>query len=290
MGAQRKKFIGPTGDRTTVAELLQLVVEDYQIHGKRSLRRVRTAIDRLREHFPGWRAVDVTPDALKRYLQKRLEMGRALCTARNELNILKRGFRLGYELGKVDHVPTFPRIKLSNTRTGFVEADELERIVSHLPAALQPLTRFGYLTGWRWGEIATLRWSQVDFEAGIARLEPGTTKNDDGRTLPFRAVPELEALLLRQREHTTQVEVEKKRVVPHVFHRNGYRIKDIDRAWRIACAAAGCPDRVFHDLRSASRWPRALYGAEPRLPPRPRPRQGRRRQWPETAADAALGL
>ena len=83
-------------------------------------------------------------------------------------------------------------------------------------------------------------------------MEPGTTKNDDGRTLPFRAVPELEALLLRQREHTTQVEVEKKRVVPYVFHRNGARIKDIDRAWRIACTAAGCPDRVFHDLRRSA--------------------------------------
>jgi integrase len=51
------------------------------------------------------------------------------------------------------------------------------------------------LTGWRTGEVRRLEWRQVDFGAGIGRLEPGITKNRDGRTFPFAVLPELERLL-----------------------------------------------------------------------------------------------
>lgn len=33
--------------------------------------------------------------------------------------------------------------------------------------------------GWRKGEVPPLRWSQVDLKAGVVRLEPGTTKNEE---------------------------------------------------------------------------------------------------------------
>jgi len=37
--------------------------------------------------------------------------------------------------------------------------------------------------------------------------------------------------------------------VPFVFHRNGKEIHNFDTAWKIACEKAGCPGRIFHDLR-----------------------------------------
>ena len=46
------------------------------------------------------------------------------------------------------------------------------------------------------------------------RLEPGTTKNLDGREFPFFALPQLEALLRRQREATTSSERDQGRVIP----------------------------------------------------------------------------
>lgn len=42
----------------------------------------------------------------------------------------------------------------------------------------------------------------MDIAVGTIRPEPGTTKNDDGRTFPFAALPALADLLTRQRERT----------------------------------------------------------------------------------------
>src|SRR4051794_29169446 len=44
----------------------------------------------------------------------------------------------------------------------------------------------GYLTGWGTdSETLPLEWRNVDFTAGEVRLDPGTTKNKDGRVFPM---------------------------------------------------------------------------------------------------------
>jgi integrase len=104
---------------------------------------------------------------------------------------------------------------------------------------LQPVIEFLYLTGWRTTEVLTLEWRQVDFTAGAVRLEPGTTKNDEGREFPFSVLPPLEALLRRQRERTTAIERETGQIVRWVFHRQGAPVRDMRGAWAAACLAAG---------------------------------------------------
>jgi integrase len=39
------------------------------------------------------------------------------------------------------------------------------------------------------------------------------------------------------------------RIVRYVFHRDGERIISLLKSWHAACAAAGCPGRIPHDLR-----------------------------------------
>ncbi len=117
----------------------------------------------------------------------------------------------------------------------------------HLPLAIRPVAGFAYITGWRSSEILGLTWRQVDFQAGTVRLEPGTTKNRDGRTFPF--TPELRALLETQRAATTATSAKTGRIIPHVFHRNGRAIRSFYGAWRSACKTAGVPGRIFHDFR-----------------------------------------
>jgi hypothetical protein len=104
----------------------------------------------------------------------------------------------------------------------------------------------------------------VDFAAGVVRLEVGSTKNREGRTFPFRALPALKTLLERRREVTRAVERRLGRIVPWVFHRDGERIREFHKTWRAACRRAATathengvaevvrPDlleRIPHDLR-----------------------------------------
>ncbi len=87
--------------------------------------------------------------------------------------------------------------------------------------------------------MLTLEWRKVDFTAGVVRLEPGSTKNDEGREFPFSVLPPLEALLRRQRERTTAIERETGQIIRRVFHRQGAPVRDMRGAWEAACIAAG---------------------------------------------------
>jgi integrase len=158
-------------------------------------------------------------------------------------------FTLGERAGKVSHRPHFPSIEVRNTRSGFFEESDLRKVLGELPADLRVLIEFVALTGWRIGEARPLQWRQVDLDAGTVRLEPGTTKNDEGRVFPISAWPRLEALLRDQREHTSALEREQGRLIPWVFHRRGKPIRCLHGAWREACKRARVPGRFIHDLR-----------------------------------------
>jgi integrase len=87
----------------------------------------------------------------------------------------------------------------------------------------------------------------VDFAARTVRLEPGTTRNGEGRMFPF--TPELRALLEGQRQRIAIVQSKAGRIIPNVFHRDGEPIKSFRGAWATALEAAGVAGRLFHDLR-----------------------------------------
>jgi len=139
-----------------------------------------------------------------------------------------------------------------------------EALVAGLPHALQDFTRFAYLTAWRRGEIATLRWSDVDRAGAVIRLRPEHSKNGRGRTVAIEG--DLGAIIERRAE--ARVIPGKAgapdRVAELVFHRGGKAIRDFRGAWAAACIEAGLyrvdgtnengterrvPTRLFHDLR-----------------------------------------
>jgi len=227
--------------------MAQMLVDDYEVNGRRSQEAMRLRVRRLRDYFGLQRAEDITPDCITAFVRSR--RGASAATIKYELAMLKRMFRLALRAGKATHVPEFPTVEVRNARKGFFEAEDFERVRSHLPESLRAFAQFAYLTGWRKGEIQALRWAQVDFAAGTIRLEPGTTKNGEGRTFPFGSYPQLDSLLRAQRGETSSVEKAKGCIVPWVFHRRGKRILDLREAWVVACRRAGVPGRIFHDLR-----------------------------------------
>jgi integrase len=165
-----------------------------------------------------------------------------------ELNIVKRAYTLAMQSGALTSRPHVPRLQLNNVRRGFFEAEQFAAVRRLLPEALQPVVTFLFLTGWRVdAEVLPLEWRQIDFQGATITLDPGTTKNGEGRVFPM--TPTLRTLLLEQRQYTDQVQKERSIVVATVFHRKGKPIRGFRRAWLTACKRAGCPGKLRHDFR-----------------------------------------
>jgi integrase len=210
---------------------------------------MQTSLNALRAMFGSWLARDLTFDRLNTYIARRLEAGIAPATVRNDLAILRRAFRLAERAGKA-FCPLFPALRVSNTRSGFFEEGQFRDVVKYLPEEIRPVVTFAYHTGWRIrSEVLPLQWRHVDLSAGTVRLEPGTTKNGEGRLFPFGNLPELKDILQTQRHRTTELQAKTERLIPWVFHRNGRSIKDFRKAWEIACKSADVPGMIPHDFR-----------------------------------------
>jgi integrase len=197
--------------------------------------------------FKGKRLLSITTPLIRAFIADRLAAGASNGEVNRELACLKRMFTLAVHAGKLHGKPHIPMLKEDNVRRGFFEATQFDAVRSHLPEALRPVATFAHLTGWRVkSEILPLEWRQIDWHGRTVRLDPGSTKNGEGRTFPFTAA--LEALLKTQvAEHMRLKTAD--RIVPFVFHRNGKRIRDFRRAWSSACEDAGVPGRYQHDFR-----------------------------------------
>ena len=154
---------------------------------------------------------------------------------------------LAVRAGKLATVPPFSMLKENNTRKGFFEPGEFAAVCDELPAHLVPVAKTAYITGCRIGEVLSRQWHNVDLDAGWVRVEPGETKNGEGRQFPL--TPELRELLEHQRELTTALEQKVGMSIPWVFHKNGQRITSYDSPWRTACAKAGVGHKLVHDFR-----------------------------------------
>jgi integrase len=245
----RGKLIGPDEEKMTFDDLAQIVEDDYRVNSRKSLKRLQTSLKHLRGFFGFHRALDITTDRVRAYTRYRQDEGAANASIQKELAALKRALNLAAQAGRLTTVPHVPSVRVRNVREGFFEPGELKAVIEELPEDLRPVARFAALTGWRKAEILGLRWGAIDWDAGVVRLAPGTTKNDEGREFPFRALPELEALLEDQLERTRTVEKKNGEVVPWVFHRDGRQIKSLRGAWDAACKRAGMAGAWFHDLR-----------------------------------------
>ncbi len=246
---------GPDIEKTTFADLEQMIIDDYAVNRRRSVKRLKTSLKPLKATFEHTRACNLTLDQLNRYVSTRLADGIAPATIKLELTYLHKMFTLAERAGKAI-CPPFPHIAVQNVRTGFFERADFEAVRSHLPEEFQGAVTFAYLTGWRTpSEVLTLRWKQVEFTAGTVRLEPGTTKNDEGRVFPFGVLPELAKLLRQQWERTMSLELSTGQTIPTVFYWNDkgtfkpIHPKVLYRRWKEACRRAGVPERIPHDFR-----------------------------------------
>lgn len=274
---ERGVAITPKVGRIRLDEAAEDVLNDYRTNRKRSLDDVERRIEmHLKPFFGNRRMASITTADIREYIdsrqkettvlrkaftftardgtprhvpeQRRTITGVSNAEINRELTALKRMFNLAIQAGKLIQKPHIPFLKEHNVRVGFFERDQFVAVVQRLPKAVRPAATFAYLTGWRIdSEVLSLEWRQVDFNAGEVRLDPGRTKNGEGRTFPMTR--ELRQLLEAQRAITEDLQRRHNVVCRHVFHREGRPIRSFRVAFRTACVRAGCPGRVLHDLR-----------------------------------------
>jgi integrase len=168
-------------------------------------------------------------------------------TVNRETQLLGQALRLAQARQLLPTAPSVRMLPEDNARQGFFERPDLEAVLAALPTYLQDFTRFAYLTGWRKGEIISLRWTDVDREAGAIRLRPEAAKTGRGRTVMLES--DLAELIDRRWQARLFEKDGHVRVAALVFHRDGEPVGDFRKAWTTACRAAGVPDKLFHDLR-----------------------------------------
>src|SRR5215831_19046727 len=167
--------------------------------------------------------------------EQRQEAGASTSTINRELSVLKRAFNLTLQAEKVVSKPYTPMLTENNVRTGFFEYEEFLAVREALPAFLRAVATFGYYTGWRVTEVLSLQWRQVNMEAGEVRLDPGTTKNKEGRVIYLDG--ELLETMKAQRVWVLSLQREREEIIPWVFinPETADRIRNFRKSWADAC-------------------------------------------------------
>jgi integrase len=253
-------FCGPQAERIRVSELAEEMLRDYRVNGRKSY---QLTDQRWKNHllpfFGQLRAVDVTTDLINRYIEKRRESGTQNGTINRDLAALKRAFYLGYRSSprKVYQVPVFPRLKENAPRKGFVRDAQYKTLCANCKEPwMRAMLAVAYSFGFRKGELLHMRTRQIDLLNRTITLDPGTTKNGDGRTI--KMTREVYAALLEC--------VRGKAPDDLLFTRkNGKPVLDFRGAWYSLCQRSGLGQLtktedgrekweglIFHDLRRSA--------------------------------------
>jgi len=187
-------------------------------------------------------------------------------TINRELAVLNKMLRLAYENGKLLRLPVIRKLKEAPPRSGFFEVAQFVAVCRQLPEDLRVATTLGYVFGWRVQEVLGLERRHVDLDRGTLALDPGSTKNDEGRIVYMPA--DVKAAVAAQLARVDGLQRKLQRIVPWVFpHLRGAREPnpgrrrvpvlgerrgDFTKAWTTACRKAGVPGMLRHDMRRSA--------------------------------------
>jgi integrase len=243
-------------DQVRFEEISADLRQHYQVTGCRKLADAEDRLAHLNRYFRGRRVATIGPSEIETFVAHRKAQHARAGTINRDLEVLGKMFRLAYENNKVFRPPIIHKLKEAPPRQGFVERDQFEAICRYLSPDLQVVVTIMFTYGWRVrSEVLTLQRRQVDLEVGTLRLEPGSTKNGEGRLVYL--TPELKRLLTAQMERVRSLDIQTGRISPHVFPHlsgrfKGRRIGNFRGAWAKACELAGCPGILRHDMRRSA--------------------------------------
>ena len=209
---QAGKVTGPLTIRRAVAAYLT----DYEARGGKAISYVITTFDAHVLPALGDKLVsDLTPAIIRRWHQslaaspprRRVKPGTVRtaepvtdpdkrrarrATANGVLTLLKAALNLAYREGQAASDDAWRRVqpfhKVQAARVRYLTDDEATRLVNACPGALRNIVTAALLTGCRYQELATLRPSDADLEAGSLTIRASKGGNPRSVVLTDEAV------------------------------------------------------------------------------------------------------
>ena len=251
---QHRPASRPAGTRSvTMLELFDLLERNHKLNNRTSPAN-GSYLRRLRRRFAGYTVSRCTALAISHYMADMQREGRKPETINREMIVLRAALRLGYKHDLVQRVPTIELLPQLAVRDDFFTREEVNALLPFLPDYLRDVVLFGYLTGWRKGEITGLQWVNVNRSAAVIHLKPAQNKARLVRVLVLQG--EMAALI----ERRWQARRHGRTICGHVFHRSGRSLKDFSWAWAKGCRQAGLGHRRFHSLRRSAARNMSLEG------------------------------
>jgi len=266
-------------ERLTVGE----VGERYLRHVEHVLERKPTTVAdygsilrrHLAPHFGAQSIERITADHLAAYMAAKASEGLQTKTIGNHLNFahglfgfaLKRGWIAANPVAAVDR----PRPAGANPDIRYLDRGEVEALLRAVPDDLLGATdRALYLTatmtGLRQGELAALRWQDVDWVAGLVRVRRNYTRGRFGTPKTrrsSRAVPMADRVAAELERHfqRSRYQGDEGLVFCHPETGRPYDASKVRKRFKEALAAAGLRPLRFHDLRHTFGTGMAAAGA-----------------------------
>ena len=135
-------------------------------------------LNRIETDFGAARAHTLTSEAINAYINQRLADGTARATINRLTTFLGRAYRLAIEDKRLVEMPRITHLSENNTRKGFFSEPEFRKVLGFLPEDLKDYCLFGFLTGWRKGEIFSLTWTSVPKASSVYRQRTPKTVKD----------------------------------------------------------------------------------------------------------------
>lgn len=173
-------------ERTTLAELLDRYGKEISPQHKGHREELWKIGVILRDKIASYSLVALTPKIVASYRDKRLAVV-SQGTVRHEINLISAAFNTAIREWGIAVTNPVALIKKPGTgaaRSRRITPAEIEAIIQHSESIELPyLLRLGAATGMRRGEIAGLRWDDIDPQRRIAVLH--TSKTGEGRIVPL---------------------------------------------------------------------------------------------------------
>lgn len=206
----------------------------------------RNVTQRLRwldEHLGPLRLAEIDGKTLGGIRDLRTSQGASAATVNRYLAVVSAVLRHAKADGKLESVPTIPRMKESGGRLRWLTFDEADQLIAHLAKDpkrrhLMLMVKFSLATGLREANVCGLRWSRVDLERRLAWVPAEESKTGRSLKIPLSDMA-LEVLEEAKGGHGEWV-----------FAYSGKRVTRCNNSsFRKAVAALGWDDVTWHCLR-----------------------------------------